>query len=401
MTRTTPILVAAGLCLAGCGKTDRLTDGGGFETSDLQARVTLPSGQPATRSLVWLVRSRGDSLPASVLDSSWTDGDGLARFSLDSLRDRSGIGIDVQRDSLRAVGRDGFAQAKILSIQLSETGRLQASPDSTGEMPKLFAPGSHFVSQATENRLQTRLVLPRGIWDIGVRTRAGVAIERAVRVDSTPRFVGRHDSILVENVWYRSDPTYSSLLQWQAESGDLATLGELLPQLLGDDTGIATFQTRPKALGEGTNPGLSQVGSGVVSPVLPSDGAFRWSFRTGIDPSKDSGVIRRVRLVDSNGNGVDLGIQCDGKTPVWISTLGATSSALAGTLDIGKATSKSAWTIAWSPTQISITLGDAPFATVSTTATKFAGLQLLLETMATRPGTSGKMQVWLDRLYLR
>jgi len=71
-------IAVSALLLTGCE--DAQQAGGGIETSDFQARVLAPSGCPVAGARVWLVRSGGDTAPATAIDSAVTGPDGIAKL---------------------------------------------------------------------------------------------------------------------------------------------------------------------------------------------------------------------------------------------------------------------------------------------------------------------------------
>lgn len=180
MKRLFPLLA---LWITSCGEVKT----GGFETSDLQARVHRKDGSPVASARVWLVRSRGDSAPAMALDSSWTDASGLANFPVPA-DGPMGLGLDVQREDSLGMAPLAFGSTSRASVLLSPSHDLSIPADSNGA-PRCFVPGSHFASRSQSEGSGAVISLPQGTWDL--------AIARGAAAPMVTPFVVTKDSVVV------------------------------------------------------------------------------------------------------------------------------------------------------------------------------------------------------------
>lgn len=86
------VLAALSGCVSDSGGTQA---GGGFETSDLQARITDSAGTPVEGAAIWLVRGDLDPYtPSTALDSALSDSQGIAAFP-ESLAALSRTGLEA------------------------------------------------------------------------------------------------------------------------------------------------------------------------------------------------------------------------------------------------------------------------------------------------------------------
>lgn len=168
MSRSVLTFFAMWALLIGCSL-ERYEGGGGFETPDLTARIVDTAGQPVFGARVWLVRSNGDSAPASVLDSMQTDSAGHVGFQLPAGASRSSLGLDAENDNLLGIAPAVFRSTSDARLELRTTRSIQADRDSTGAIPELHVPGSHFSSLVSVNGISSTLRVPAGIWDVAIR----------------------------------------------------------------------------------------------------------------------------------------------------------------------------------------------------------------------------------------
>ena len=131
-------LSAAAVLMAGCGEPQPME--GGFETPDLQAKVSLWGNAPAAGARVWLVRSRGDTAPADVLDSAWSDSSGVARFPGTKLTDRSGLGVEAyttEYDGLMWIAPNSLATSDSVGLPMNSIVRIRVLRSIGWALPKL------------------------------------------------------------------------------------------------------------------------------------------------------------------------------------------------------------------------------------------------------------------------
>jgi len=174
-----PLALLFAILLASCGQIQT----GGFETTDLQARVVRPDGTPVASARAWLVRSAGDSAPAIVLDSGISDESGLVRFTH---RDEStaGLGIDARgRDSL-GMAPLALVGADTAQVVLRKSHAVSVPADSRGPA-MFFVPGCHFQSDIGTDGRTARLALPSGTWDVVVERGATRSTTRLTVVTDT------------------------------------------------------------------------------------------------------------------------------------------------------------------------------------------------------------------------
>lgn len=156
--------------LAACGQSQM----GGFETTDLQARVVRSDGAPVASARAWLVRSRGDSAPAVVLDSGFSDESGTVRFAL-PVDGQGGLGIDVRWGDSIGLAPMVFAAADTARVVVKRPHVVSVPADSAGSAT-CFVPGSHFVSELGSDEGTARLALPSGSWNIAIRRGTAVIV---------------------------------------------------------------------------------------------------------------------------------------------------------------------------------------------------------------------------------
>lgn len=168
---TKAMAFAVFVLLASCGQSQM----GGFETTDLQARVVAPDGTPVGSARAWLVRSRGDSAPAIVIDSGLSDGTGLVRFAIPA-EGRSGLGIDVRSSDSLGLVPMVFSSADTAQVTLRSAHMVSVPSDPRGAAV-CYVPGSHFVSEVGPDGTTARLALPAGSWTLAIRRGSEVQVE--------------------------------------------------------------------------------------------------------------------------------------------------------------------------------------------------------------------------------
>ena len=307
--------VFSAVLLAGCS-TERYQDGG-FETSDIQARILTPSGAPAIAARVWLVRSNGDSAPATAIDSLWTDSSGKARFKTARGADRSRLGLDIQSGTMLAIATGSLMHSDSATVVLSRSVVVVADSGSLSP-PLLFVPGSHFASLPSSDRKGAILMLPQGSWDVAISQPGSLRVQRGLLLGSTtdtislPPLQGLPqgpdidlDAFQIDSLPLAADASFPLPQTWTKRSGSLDSM-EFLPLLVEDDTGFTSLTTRMKLGNEGTDTLAPQGAAGVISGFLPPVGAIAVQFRFLSDPTRDTGLLRQLSLLDSSGAGVEL-----------------------------------------------------------------------------------------------
>lgn len=305
---------------------NRIAGGGGFETGNIQARVTTPSGLPADRAMVWLVVSQGDTAPARVLDSGLTDALGIAHLDLPSDANRTSIGVDAKLDDSLGISKGCLSGSDSLSLRLSPSGTAEAWIDSSRQIPLLFVPGSHFRSERAVGVPKSALRLPQGAWDIAVKTETSTEIWRRTEIGPSIKPIGTpawstknldwDDSlqlpklITLDSVLYR-DPALATLDKWQPLQGTIdGIIFSSNPTISRFDSSI--FQV-----------GYYRAGSGLEISSLPPIGALRSNF--GFEPSSpiDSELVRAItiRNADQSG-GLRIVMDPRAKNPPTIEYLG-------------------------------------------------------------------------------
>ncbi|MBK9577736.1 MAG: hypothetical protein IPK50_07430 [Fibrobacterota bacterium] len=173
------LLSLLSLALVSCGETHT----GGFETTDLQARVVRPDGSPVSAARAWLVRSAGESSPATVVDSGFTDASGMIRFAAPA-NGLSGLGVDAAaRDSIGLSPRSLETNPTALVV-VGATHRVRIPADSTGAA-RCFVPGSHFASTLAFDGATAQLDLPSGTWSLAIQRGPSVYVQNIVLVTDT------------------------------------------------------------------------------------------------------------------------------------------------------------------------------------------------------------------------
>lgn len=210
---------------------------GGFETTDLQARVVRPDGTPALGARAWLVRSQGLNGPALALDSGLTDSQGLVRFH--AIEGSSAdLGVDALLGDSMAVFPEGFRSQTEARVVLRPSRTITFPADST-HTTAAFLPGSHF-SASSASAQEARLTLPEGRWEIAIQRDQASVLLRSVTLT--------RDSIAA--------PTW-------VDSLDTSNRAQLLP---GPDIRLDSFYL--------LNSGWRVVGiappSWHLSPIIPS-----------------------------------------------------------------------------------------------------------------------------------
>lgn len=305
MSRSVLTFFAMWALLIGCSL-ERYEGGGGFETPDLTARIVDTAGQPVFGARVWLVRSNGDSAPASVLDSTQTDSSGIVNFLLPDRTNRTTLGLDAQESERLGIAPAVFRLSSEARVELRETRSIKAERDSTGAFPELHVPGSHFSSLVSVNGISSTLRVPAGIWDVAIRRGESLNVLKNIPVlaDTTvpgpPVFVPPDttrpikladsadiglDSFRIGDVVQYADTTFPSVLDW-AKSYIPTVANQIMVDSIGtrlgsnwiDSTGYQGF-TR------------------VASPLLRDTGtlAIQLAFPGGIDTS----LLVRLQLFDT------------------------------------------------------------------------------------------------------
>ena len=301
---------ALGAALWSCGNSPQ--EGGGFETSDIQALVVSPSGQPVAGARAWLVRSAGDSAPARVLDSSITDSNGRIHFDASALA-RSGLGIDVQAGSWMAMAPRELEARNSLTIPLSESGTISSSADSSRAFPILFVPGSHFSSVPSASGSSAVLHLPQGTWKVAVRTGSTSLVWDSVRVQALPLVLQIQDAVAqgpdialdsfqVHATVFRTR-SVTNLAEWSRISGVVDSF-RYASGSMDADSGGDSFDISPdttlefRGIAGGIQRGMGfRVGSLAVS--FDSSDISRYGLCSRILSLQDSNGTRIVLKLDS------------------------------------------------------------------------------------------------------
>lgn len=281
--------------LFGCSL-ERYEGGGGFETPDLTARIVDTAGQPVFGARVWLVRSNGDSAPASVLDSTQSDSSGIVNFLLPGRTNRATLGLDAQESERLGIAPTAFRLFSEARVELRGTRSIQADRDSTGAFPELHVPGSHFSSLVSVNGISSTLRVPAGIWDVAIRRGESLNVLKNIPVLADTTVPGPSvfvppdttrpvmladsadiglDSFRIGEVVQYVDSTFPSVLDW-AKSYTPTVANQIMVDSIGtrlgsnwiDSTGYQGF-TR------------------VASPLLRDTGtlAIQLAFPNGVDTS--------------------------------------------------------------------------------------------------------------------
>lgn len=161
---------AAIALLASCGRLQV----GGFETTDLQARVVRSDGTPVASARAWLVRSRGDSAEAVVLDSGFSDGTGMVRFAI-PVDGQVGLGVDVRLGDSLGLAPLVFSDFDTARVVVKESHAVSVPADPQGNAT-CFVPGSHFASRIGSDGRTALLALPSGTWNVAIRRGTAVLV---------------------------------------------------------------------------------------------------------------------------------------------------------------------------------------------------------------------------------
>jgi len=414
------ILASVAAILAGCS-TERYE--GGFETSDLSARVLTPSGAPAVGARVWLVRSQGITAPAKVLDSTRTDSAGLAVFTVSKSIERSNLGLDGQLGQWLGISPTALLRSDSTRMALAPTESVSIAPESNGETPRLFVPGSHFLSTTSVGG-RAVLSLPRGSWTIAKVASSGSSLMSSVVVDSAPIYldtvpstpidtsnkavlaVGPDialDSFLVDSATpLYLDRTFAAAVTWNRDSG-VVGIAEMMSMFATDDTGRLTLSTGLKTTNRGADTLLLQGGSGVVSPILPDSGCLAIQLRYDFDPALDSGLIRQFLLKDSTDAGASLRLP-------WANRF--FSDSLATAIGAAQFLSRSfpsdslepirstTWYFSWTPSRITIQTSRGGYhSSFASQRIRFGKLRLHLNVGSLLTPASSRIQILSARLY--
>ena len=327
------ILSLAFLALLGC--TERIQMGG-FETGDLQARVQRPNGAPVPAARVWLVRSRGDSAPATVVDSALTDTAGWVRFLYGTDADLSRMGLDARSGDSLGIAPSAFAHATIANVTIRETKSVQIGRDSAGDLPVLHVPGSRFASRAAENGEAAVISLPQGTWDLAIRTPAKAQVLRALAVtrdtvvsglsgfptvsrDTTSKASDTLregpdialDSFRVDGVAHYADATLPPAWKWVPTGEGDESYWHSDSTFVSEDTGYTTLSSHAYTRFRPEVPDTLKLQgfASIQSPSLPATGALALQFAFPRQLAADTNLVRRIRLLDTLGHGVELFLQ--------------------------------------------------------------------------------------------
>ncbi|HNY29430.1 MAG TPA: hypothetical protein PKO15_00955 [Fibrobacteria bacterium] len=162
------LLALCALLLASCGNVHT----GGFETTDLHARVVRMDGSPVVAARAWLVRSLGTEAPAAIVDSGYTDSLGEVRFALPA-SGVAGLGLDASLADSLGMSPRSLESARFATVVLKPAFQISHPKDSSGTA-SLFVPGSHFVSGPSTTGAKVELRLPAGTWDLAIRKGSSV-----------------------------------------------------------------------------------------------------------------------------------------------------------------------------------------------------------------------------------
>lgn len=423
--KTRALVSLALVSLLGC--TDRIQEGG-FETSDLQAQVQRPDGTPVTAARVWLVRSRGDSAAAVVIDSTLTDTAGKARFLYEKGADLSLIGLDAQSGDSLGLAPSVFANGTVASVALQETKSVQIGKDSTGALLALHVPGSHFASKVSENGTASVLALPKGTWDVafvsGTRVQVvqalavqadtvltGVAGVKAVVTDTSTKARDTLrdgpdialDSFRVDGMAQYVDSSLPPAWNWSStEAGDWnpwhsdSTFAE-------DDTGWTVLYSYPSSLIRGNPPDTIryQGFAEIQSPKLPMAGTIAMQFADPQRLADDTNLVRRIHLFDTLGHGLELFLQRP--TPLILDSFGlsgfSATEVRRESIDTTAALAAETWYFSWKADTITVRSSNGPVGTVLFPNGSLSNLRFFL--LVRRKYTFGTTSVRLrqTRLY--
>lgn len=368
MKSTLALIGSFALFFAGCGL-ERDSGGGGIETGDLHARILAPSGLPAVRALVWLVQSRGDTAPARVLDSTWTDSVGNAIFSQTGKPEASTLGIDARLADSLGIALAPWRSRDTPAVKMSARGTLVALADSTGVSPSIFVPGSHFTSSISAGTGRSSIDLPQGSWKIAFKSTSTLSPPMEVTVEPTPKQVApppESDKSLdpddtlagwITNTLYR-DTTFPGWVEWTPLAGAGADGAPLLASL-ATTTGDSLRLSTSKAAATDAN----QSWSGVALSAVPAQGALELSFRS-TSPEGISRQSRRIlKLLDDSNSGIVVEWAGAAKDSVRVRLITAGVGAnqqvqVPAEFDLNSPS----WQLAWSNKYFSFrSTGSAPF----------------------------------------
>lgn len=365
MKRLFPLLA---LLVASCGEVKT----GGFETSDLQARVQRRDGTPVASARVWLVRSRGDSAPALALDSSWTDASGLAHFAAPA-DGPVGLGLDVQREDSMGIAPSVFNSSSNASVLLAPSQKLSFLSDSNGT-PRCFVPGSHFASTRNADGSAAVIALPQGTWNLAIArgvaapfvTPFVVAKDTTVTVgalgmDSTPArqiAVGPDfflDSFRIGDRHYARDTSFSATWLVRIDTFSGSTRQRTISFTQTADS--FRFESKPVRFLDSFDSldGLAAVE--MKSVRLPDSGVFAIRLRYTRDYLSDSGRNLGFHFVDSNYNGAVLNLNPRMRSVLDSSEiLGFANFRIStkASLDAARKMTCSLWYFRWTPRMVEI-----------------------------------------------
>lgn len=345
-------LLAFSLLVAGCSL-ERYEGGGGFETPDLSARVVDTTGRPVFGARVWLVRSNGDSAPASVLDSMQTDSAGRVGFQLPEGANRSILGLDAEDDDQLGIAPAVFRSTSDAKLELRAARSIRADRDSTGAIPELHVPGSHFSSRTSGNGSSSILRVPVGIWDVAVTRGESLTVWRSLPVvaDTTVSSPSAYiptdtvapkpladsadiglDSFRIAGVVQYADTSFHPSGDW------LDAPYPSSAQTVYDQVGIRLNSNWVDSTGW-------QGSTFLRSPLLRDTGtlAIQIAFPEGVDTS----LLCRMALFDSTNNaGMHANIGSDIDSIGVYSVLYGTSTSFVQT-DAARFASDNTWYFSW------------------------------------------------------
>lgn len=312
MRRVIPL---AALLIASCGDIHT----GGFETSDLQARVQRQDGSPVASARVWLVRSQGEAGPAIVLDSAQTDGSGMAAFKVLAEMGRDGLGVDAQDGDLLGASPLALEHTPSALVQLRAPRSLKVEQGPDGKRAYLHVAGSHFSSNSSADGTASVLVFPEGIWNVTLRTPTGSTITLPAVVllrDSVLSSLSstdtahpsplpdiERDTFVFEGVRQVVDTGALAISAWEMPTESNGSWGYRPDKIWRDSSGTL-LESAPIRAFDGTDSFPGQLGAQAISPELPPSGTIALRFSSNLPPSLTSHAVLTMSLLDSNGNGL-------------------------------------------------------------------------------------------------
>ncbi|HNY29432.1 MAG TPA: hypothetical protein PKO15_00965 [Fibrobacteria bacterium] len=401
--------------LASCGEVKT----GGFETSDLQARVHRADGSPVASARVWLVRSRGNSAPAIVLDSAWTDVSGEVRFPAPE-DGQNGLGLDVQKSDSLALGIGAFESATSAFLRLAAAHKLSIASDSQGT-PRCYVPGSHFVSSPSAGGEIAQILLPQGTWNLAVVrgtaspilspisvTKDSVVVVRAPADSDTASKPPIHatgpdislDSFQIDGQVFSKDPSFSP--EWYVRIDTISGSSRERTHRYTETSDSFSIESKSVRFLE-----LASYLDGVYlselkSADLPDSGllAIRLRFTKSFDA--DSGRNLLFQLVDSGYNGLSLSLDPrmrPSPDSLQVASWGDFQASDTGMQTAEQKLTQTVWYFRWTPTFMQIA-NDAGMVGAAIAFTRMQGppfLRIRLQTFLNGP--PAKVHLISTRLY--